>query len=120
MPRLAMLHTLWRILRTPSGVGPINPAHHRAATLLGHVVIGAALVAVTGTTAAPVAGIAWAAGYWLVKERGDLRRGGGLRDGIEDAAAVLLGTAYAGEWWWPVAGLAAAGAVMLAETRRRA
>ena len=57
-------------------------------------------------------GLAVAVAYWLAKERGDLRRGGALWDGMEDAVMICIGTYY-GPWWWPLVVLACAGYVMI-------
>ena len=69
---------------------------------LGHVMLGAALQGLLGVTAA-AARLALAALYWVAKERGDLRRGGALRDGIVDTAFVGVGCFYDGSRHWPVA-----------------
>ena len=58
-----------------------------------------------------------AVAYWLAKERGDLRRGGALWDGMEDAVMICVGTYY-GPWWWPLVVLACAGYVMVMGARR--
>ena len=55
-----------------------------------------------GVTAA-AARLALAALYWVAKERGDLRRGGALRDGLVDTALVGVGCFYDGSRHWPVA-----------------
>ena len=39
--------------------------------------------------------------YWVIKERGDLKRGGSWRDGLVDAGFVMYGALY-GPWWWPL------------------
>lgn len=97
---------LFREINTPSNqVGPLHAAYDRATAAIGHAVLGAAFVA--------VAGLWWRAdlialqilivvAYWLIKERGDLRRRGALADGLEDTAMVGMGTFYAGPWLWPV------------------
>lgn len=95
-----LLSTLWRELRSPVG-GVHAPEHHRAVTFGGHVLLGAC---------AASGGIWWvglivAAVYWLWKERGDLKRGGAWRDGIEDTVAVFVGTFYGPAWWPFVASL---------------
>ena len=103
-------------IATPTGqVGPLGGAYLRAVSGIGHALLGAAFFAPLGllglgapliVRAAIVALI-----YWLAKERGDLRRGGSLWDGIEDAICVSLGAWY-GAVWWPVAVLAAAGIIL--------
>jgi hypothetical protein len=56
--------------------------------------------------------------YWLWKERGDMKRGGALRDGLEDTVGVWFGTYY-GPWWWPfLAAFAMALIYVLAVWRR--
>lgn len=69
---------------------------------LGHVMLGAALQGVLGASAAAVR-LSLAVAYWCAKERGDLRRGGSLRDGLIDAAFVGVGAFYTGARWWPLA-----------------
>ncbi len=72
----------------------------------------ASTVTLTGRIVLPGA-LAIAVAYWLVKERGDLRRRGAVLDGLEDALMVCLGAFYTGPWWWPAAVLAGAAGVML-------
>ena len=73
-----------------------------AVIALGHVMLGAALQGALGATAA-AARLGLALAYWIAKERGDLRRGGGVRDGLIDAAFVAVGAFYDGSRAWPVA-----------------
>lgn len=73
-----------------------------AVIALGHVMLGAALQGVLGATAA-AARLGLAVAYWIAKERGDLRRGGSVRDGLIDAAFVGVGAFYDGSRAWPVA-----------------
>jgi hypothetical protein len=100
----ATLRDIWAAIRTPSR--PDEAAYDRLVISLAHAVLGAALAAVMAPLA--VAGVVGRALlptlYWLLKERGDLRRGGGLRDGLWDTTAVALGLAY-GAPWWPAAAL---------------
>lgn len=63
---------------------------------------GAALLGALGWTSAG-ARFALAVTYWWAKERGDLHRGGSLRDGLIDAAFVGVGAFYDGSRAWPVA-----------------
>ncbi len=63
--------------------------------------VGAALASILGAVSAAFRLFA-ALGYWFVKERSDLRRGGDFRDGLVDTAFVYLGCYYDGSWWWPV------------------
>lgn len=101
---LATLRAIWAAIRTPSR--PDEAAYDTLVISLAHAVLGAALAALTAPLA--VAGAVGRAAlpvlYWFLKERGDLRRGGGLRDGLWDTAAVALGLAY-GAAWWPAAAL---------------
>lgn len=121
-----MLRALVSEFRKPS---PRNPVpHHRGATGYWHHGAGLYPGAVFSLMdVAPLAAAFWAAlvvglGYWLIKERGDLKRGGGLRDGIEDAVFVAVGAA--GGALAPVAALVVAPAhvggliVMAAQLRR--
>jgi len=65
---------------------------------IGHAVLGAAMP-IWG--AGPVAAMRLAAVYWIAKDRRDLRKGGGWRDGLIDTAFVALGAFY-GQPWWPL------------------
>lgn len=76
-------------------------AYDKSVIAIGHVMLGAALAAVLGVYTAP-ARLSLSVAYWLIKERGDLKRGGSWRDGLWDAAFVGFGGLY-GPWWWPVA-----------------
>ena len=72
---------------------------------IGHVMLGAALQGLLGWSGAALR-VLIAVGYWLAKERGDIRRGGALRDGLVDAAFVGVGAFYSGPRWWPLAVMA--------------
>ena len=63
------------------------------------------------------AALSVALAYWLLKERGDLKRGGAVLDGLEDTAMVALGTYY-GPVWWPPLMLACGGIVMISRVLR--
>ena len=89
-----------------------------AVIALGHVMLGAALQGALGATAA-AARIALAVTYWWAKERGDLRRGGSLRDGLIDAAFVGVGAFYDGSRAWPVAVICTVGLGAWIKERRR-
>lgn len=105
-------------LRTPSGqTGPLGAAYARGAQAAWHMVLGAAVAWPMGN-AQWLFGLLVAVAYWLAKERGDLRRGGGFCDGVEDAACVYLGT-FAGPVWWGAVALAASGYVMITGAWRR-
>ena len=104
-------------LRKPSNQqGPLHGAYDRAVQGLGHAMIGAALAGAFGVWGGAAA-FALAVVYWLIKERGDIGRGGDMRDGIEDALMVWLGCFY-GPWWWPALMLLCGGYLMLMGARR--
>ena len=104
-------------LATPSGqVGPLPGLHHRATTAGGHAIVGAALTAPFGAWGLG-SGIILAALYWLLKERGDLTRGGAVWDGLEDTVMVAFGAWY-GAAWWPAMICAAMGYIMLTKAIR--
>jgi hypothetical protein len=95
-----------------------SAAYRRGVIAIAHAMLGAALVWPVAAAFGPewviAAGgvrVAIAAAYWGLKEAFDLRRGGTLADGIEDAAFVAAGTFY-GVPWWPVLMLLAGGFVM--------
>ena len=67
---------------------------------IGHAMLGAAL---------SWGGLAVGAVYWIVKERGDLKRGGAYKDGLFDTAFVIIGIAYEGPIWWPILVIVSAG-----------
>ena len=112
-----MIDLIWRELETPTGqIGPLSRAYNRAMSGLGHAMLGAAAAGVFGGWGL-FFGLWVASAYWVAKERGDLRRGGALWDGMEDAVLVCVGTYY-GPWWWPLVVLACAGYVMVMGARR--
>ena len=92
---MTFLDRLWSEINNPNGGELIQP-YTRAVQAGGHAMLGACF-AVGGVW---WAGLIVAAIYWLIKERGDLRRGGAVADGLEDAVMVWLGTFY-GSLWWP-------------------
>ena len=107
-----MLSAIWSEIMTPSTfTGPLEKAYRRAVIGLAHAMLGAAAAGVFGGWGLAF-GLAVAVAYWMAKERGDLRRGGALWDGMEDAVMVCVGTYY-GPWWWPLVVLACAGYVMV-------
>lgn len=112
-----LIGLIWREINTPSGqVGPLSAAWGRMLSAGGHALLGAAAAApfgVWGLGGALVAAVA----YWLAKERGDLRRGGELWDGAEDALMVGLGFWY-GVWWWPALILGAMGYILASAAAR--
>jgi hypothetical protein len=104
-------------LNTPTGrVGPLSVEYGRATGAIGHAVLGSVPCAFFGAwglaAALPLAGL-----YWLAKERGDLRRGGDVWDGLEDAVMVSLGAWY-GVAWWPALLIGAAGYIMASAAMR--
>jgi len=114
-----MIRLIWAELDTPTGqTGPLSAAYARAAGGVWHAVFGAALVATLGLGFGLATGLALALVYWLVKERGDLRRGGAIMDGLEDAVMVWLGAWY-GAAWWPVL-ICGAGLYVMASAAWRA
>ncbi len=86
--------------------GPLNAAYTRAVIGIAHAMLGAALVPLAGPwiMVIPLT-------YWLAKESFDLKRGGGLLDGLEDTLMVWLGAFY-GPWWWPVLMIGCGGYLM--------
>ena len=112
-----MIGAIFAELATPSGqVGPLDLAYRRAVIGIGHAMLGAALVAALPGYGWPL-GLALGVLYWLAKERGDLWRGGDIKDGLEDAVMVSLGAWY-GPWWWPAVVLACGGYLMAMGARR--
>jgi hypothetical protein len=112
-----MLDLIWQEINTPTGQqGPLSAAYLRAVVGMGHALLGAALAAPFGWYGLGAA-LVLALVYWLAKERGDLRRGGDLRDGVEDALMVSLGAFY-GPWWWPAVMIGCGGYLMAVGARR--
>lgn len=90
----------------------------RGVIAVAHAILGAALIAPFGVAGAFAAGILGGA-YWLIKERGDLARGGAWRDGLEDALFVSMGAFY-GFAWWPILVLSFSGLIMIiAEAKKQ-
>ena len=110
---MPFLSALLAELARPSTLppGPLHGAYERAVIGMAHMTLGAAMALVLPPSWAlcgAAARAAIVAGYWLAKERGDMRRGGTLADGIEDTACVGLGA-----WTWhPLAVLAVGGWLM--------
>jgi len=106
----------WKEIETPSNqVGPIAAAYRRATSAIGHALLGASIASLLSQwwgAGLVIMQIAVVLAYWTLKERGDLRRGGDLADGLEDAAMVGIGTFYVGPWEWPLVVLLAALYVM--------
>ncbi|MBV6637033.1 MAG: hypothetical protein KI788_14150 [Mameliella sp.] len=77
--------------RTPS---PRNPdPHHRAATGFWHFGLGIPVGALVWVAGPMSAMIAVGMGYFLVKELRDIKEGGRVADGVEDALFVAMGAA---------------------------
>ena len=113
---MTALRNLIAIILTPSQRD--EDGYLWAVIAIGHVMLGAALQGLLGAAgAATRLGIGLA--YWLAKERGDLRRGGGWRDGLVDTAFVGIGAFYDGSRGWPVAVMLAVciGAVIKEHTK---
>ena len=109
--QMAVFSAIWAEINTPTGqTGPLSAAYARAMGGVGHAVLGAAFCAPLGVWGLGAA-LVLALIYWTAKERGDLRRGGRLWDGVEDATCVSLGAWY-GVIWWPAAVLVAAAIIM--------
>lgn len=86
-----------------------------AVIFIGHAMLGAGLdgMGLVG----PLGGAAGVAVvYFVLKERADLNRGGGLLDSLIDAGGVALGALY-GPAWWPLAVLGLAFAVAVLRAR---
>jgi len=112
-----MISLIWREIETPSNqIGPLHRAYERAVIGIGHAMLGACAAVAFGGYGPPFA-LAVGGLYWLMKERGDLKRGGGLWDGVEDALMVTLGTYYGPAWWPPM--IVATGAYLMAMGARR-
>ena len=81
---------LWVVFAQPGGAAT---PHHRGATWFWHFGLGLLPGAVLSVAwvGLGLATVTVGLVYWLSKERADLARGGGWRDGIEDALAVSLG-----------------------------
>lgn len=113
-----MLGVIWAEITTPTGqAGPLSAAYARAMSGVGHAVLGATFCAPLGASGIIMA-LAVAVIYWTAKERGDLRRGGLMWDGIEDALCVSLGAWY-GVIWWPAAVLVAAAIILASAAARK-
>lgn len=116
------LSDLWALIlaeiRTPSGQqGPLSASYRRAVEGIGHAVLGAALAAPFGLWGLG-AGFVIAAFYWAAKEAGDLKRGGRLWDGAEDATMVAIGAWY-GPAWWGAMVMGCAACIMVVDAWRR-
>lgn len=99
---------------TPANADPAT----RAAEFAGHALLGAALVVLFPAWQGLTLGLTIGAGYWLWKERPDIKAGGGVRDGLIDAGAVWLGTYYGPPWWPALVGVLAVLPVVKAWVKR--
>lgn len=112
-----MLDLIWQEINTPSGQsGPLDAAYRRAVIGMAHALLGAAFAGLFGWYGLGAA-LVMSTAYWLLKERGDLLRGGDVRDGLEDALMVSLGAWY-GPWWWPLVMLLCGGYLMAMGARK--
>jgi len=111
---MTALRRLLREILTPTDGDP----YPWAVVALGHVMLGALLQGLTGAAGAGLR-LGLAVVYAFAKERGDLRRGGTLRDGFIDSAFVAVGSFYTGDRWWPIAVMLTVSAgAWIKETRR--
>lgn len=109
---MRLLDLIWAELNTPSDqIGPLARAYQRGAIAAWHMLLGSVVALPMGDAQWLFGGVV-ATIYWLIKERGDLRRGGRVWDGLEDAVCVYLGT-FCGPWWWGPVCLASTGYVFL-------
>jgi hypothetical protein len=110
---MTLFDRLWAEINNPRG-GYLAASHYRAVTGGGHILLGAC----AASGGVWWVGFAAALAYWLIKERGDLRRGGAWLDGAEDTLCVWIGTTY-GPWWWPFMAVSVMGYIMAASAVRR-
>lgn len=108
---------IWREMVTPSrrDEGP----YLSVLIAIAHAMVGAtfvSFVAVLPWAVLPIARAGIPLVYWLAKERGDIRRGGSVLDGLTDAGFVALGAAYGGASW-PATVLGAAVCVTILRVR---
>ena len=103
-----LIPAILRELNNPNG-GELQAVYARATSAGGHALLGACFAAAGYWWVGPVIAVV----YWLLKESGDLRRGGAILNGLEDTAMVWLGTLY-GPVWWPWLMMACMGYVMAA------
>ncbi len=95
----------------------IGSPYTRGVIFIGHSMVSAALVDALGI-AGFIASGAIAIAYAILKERRDIRKGGGIWDSLEDTLAVAMGGFY-GALLWPAYVLGTAfGVMVLAEARR--
>jgi len=109
---LVLRRLLAELLRPGGNATP----YERGVVGIAHAMLGAALVWPFGGYGLGL-GLLLAVAYWLAKEWGDLRRGGALRDGLEDAVMVSLGAWYGADWW-PVSMILCGGYLMAMGARR--
>ena len=89
--RFSALRELVAEFRRPSGRNP-DP-HHRAATGFWHFGLGIPAGALAWVAGPVIAMVAIGMLYFMAKELRDIRSGGRLADGIEDALFVAMGAA---------------------------
>ena len=115
---LALCRVLTELMRPGSGTA--SRAYVRGVQGLGHGLLGLGLLAVLGglgVVAGAAVRITAALVYWRLKEWRDLRRGGAMRDGIEDTGFVLWGLSHGILGWqvWSVGLLTLGFAAMVSE-----
>jgi len=117
---MPLIFRLWAELMRPSTLppGPLHSAYERGVIGMAHALLGAALVAVLGPWLGAAIRFAIGLAYAATKERADLRHGGTLLDGIEDAAMVAGGAWFWGAWYWPILVLIWGGALMVSGAAR--
>jgi hypothetical protein len=122
----AAIQVVWRELLRPSTLPNDATAldYHRGVIGMTHALVGAGLVAIIGAdpqgwALAMSLRLGIGAIYYLVKEVGDLRRGGQFWDGAEDALMVTLGSWLWGNPWWPLVILVVGLALMISGALRR-
>lgn len=114
---MGLVDWVWRQVSEPDSAVVPSRAYIRAVIAIGHAMVGATAAGLFGLFGL----IGWGALvpviYWLTKERGDLRRGGTILDGLEDTVMVTLGLWY-GAPWWPALILGCAAYVLVVATVR--
>lgn len=114
---ISTLRSIWREIVTPSLAD--EPPYTILLIAIAHAVLGASLAMIDAGLPVAVARAAIPLAYWLLKERGDLKRGGNVVDGLVDTAFVAFGAIYAGQPWWPASVLALAALAALILPSRR-
>lgn len=113
---MTLIDRIFRQIETPDSAAVPSRAYTRAVIAISHAMLGASVCAWLGPYGLALA-VPLALVYWLAKERGDLRRGGTVWDGLEDTVMVSLGAWY-GAVWWPALVILCAGYIMAVATWR--